>query len=69
MQAHEWYDNYYCKKCKREVHENHNIPKHICVEGVINESIDDVVWFISCLTGLFISCVVMVLISLIRIFT
>ena len=30
MDAHEWYDNYYCEKCKQRVHENHNIPKHEC---------------------------------------
>ena len=32
MKADEWYDNYYCKKCKKRVHENHNIPKHKCIE-------------------------------------
>ena len=30
MEVHEWYDNYYCDKCKKYVHENHNLPKHDC---------------------------------------
>ena len=32
MNAYEWYDNYFCKKCKKQVHESHNTPKHNCKE-------------------------------------
>jgi len=40
MEAHEWYDNYFCKKCKKQVHENHNIPKHDCVIDKYNATGD-----------------------------
>ena len=34
MNWYEWYDNYFCKKCGKQVHENHNIPKHDCVKKI-----------------------------------
>ena len=32
MNIQEWYDNFYCPKCKQIVHESWIYPKHECIK-------------------------------------
>ena len=67
MDEYEWYDNYYCTKCNKVVHENHNIPKHDCVKSNKKSLCDNSIYIfmIGNLTGVLMTMLIYFLLDVI----